>query len=100
MRAGSHVLDEWHARASARQQRGEAARQHTLRAEFRGELDGATAELSDADTFEIGFNAGFLRSIARAYEADTAVVRLIAPNRAVVFEDQEDRYLLMPITLD
>jgi DNA polymerase III subunit beta len=63
-------------------------------------FDGATAQLADVDTFEIGFNAEFLRSIARAYEADTAVVRLIAPNRAVVFEDQEDRYLLMPITLD
>jgi len=67
---------------------------------FEQTLQGASAELTDQDTFEIGLNAEFLRSIACTYAADMAVLRLIDPRRPVLFEDHDDRYLLMPIKLE
>jgi DNA polymerase-3 subunit beta len=63
-------------------------------------LKGASAQLADQDTFEIGFNAEFLRTLAGTYVSDIAIVRLTNPRGLVLFEDRDDRYLLMPIDLD
>lgn len=57
-------------------------------------------QLGDQKTLEIGLNAEFLYGIARAYLVDTAVLRVASPRHPVLFEDRDDRYLLMPIRLD
>jgi DNA polymerase III subunit beta len=49
---------------------------------------------------EVGVNPEFLAAAVSGYQTDTVVLRLISPRRPLLFEDGEDRYLVMPIRLD
>jgi DNA polymerase-3 subunit beta len=67
--------------------------------EFEETLAGAEVQLDGTDTFEIGFNAEFLRSVALACQGGNVVMRLTGPACAAVIEDGENRFLLMPVKL-
>ncbi|HEV3071854.1 MAG TPA: DNA polymerase III subunit beta [Solirubrobacteraceae bacterium] len=66
---------------------------------FREHLKGASAQIDAEDWFEIGFEPQFLHDIARIYTSDIAVVHLNTALRPAVFEDNTDRYVLMPLPL-
>jgi DNA polymerase III subunit beta len=67
--------------------------------EFSETLPGARWASPEDGAYEIGLNPGFLTDVTRAFRHDTVVVKLGSPRRVVLFEDGDDRYLLMPIKL-
>jgi DNA polymerase-3 subunit beta len=59
-------------------------------------LEGARAEVADGNAVEVAFNPTFLLSVARACHAETVVIKLRGSSHTVLFEDEQDRYLVMP----
>jgi DNA polymerase-3 subunit beta len=61
-------------------------------------VDGRDATIDDY--IEFGLNPTFMRDLTKITQSEDMVIRMISPLRPALVEDQDDRYLIMPIRLN
>lgn len=64
------------------------------------EVRGAPATDDECDTLEIGVNPDFALDAAKIAKGDELTLRFITPLRPILWEDGDDRVLLMPVRLN